>query len=187
MTTPKIHIIHENSQWTAPLITALEQRGAPYADWHLAHGSFDLSSEPPQGVFYNRMSASSHTRGHRFSPEYCACVLDWLELHGRRVLNGRRALELELSKIAQYRALAQVDVPVPRTVAALGMDQLCAAAEALGGPFVTKHNRAGKGLGVRLFQHPGLCSLHTGFDHTQILAPDLALDQNLDLDPIQCQ
>ena len=25
---------------------------------------------PPEGVFYNRMSASSHTRGHRHAPEH---------------------------------------------------------------------------------------------------------------------
>ncbi len=151
--TPKIHVIHENSEWTAPLMAALQARGAPAADWHLEAGTFDLSAEPPPGVFYNRMSASSHTRGHRHSPEYCACVLDWLELHGRRVLNGRRALELELSKIAQYRALRQHEVLTPRTIAALGQAQLLEAAGAFEGPFITKHNRAGKGLGVRLFQH----------------------------------
>ena len=28
----EIHILHENSEWTAPLIAALEARGLPYRD-----------------------------------------------------------------------------------------------------------------------------------------------------------
>ena len=71
----EIHILHENSEWTAPLIAALEARGLPYRDWFLDEGTVDLSAEPPDGVFYNCMSASSHTRGHRYSPELTAAVL----------------------------------------------------------------------------------------------------------------
>ena len=33
-----------------------------------------MSAAPPEGVFYNRMSASSHTRGHRYAPELTAGV-----------------------------------------------------------------------------------------------------------------
>ena len=54
----KIHIIHENAEWTAPLLDALAARGLPYEDWFLDEGSLDLSQPPPKGVFYNRMSAS---------------------------------------------------------------------------------------------------------------------------------
>ena len=62
---PAIHVIHENADWTAPLFDALEARGLPYVDWNMAYGDLALSEAPPQGVFYNRMSASSHTRGNR--------------------------------------------------------------------------------------------------------------------------
>ncbi len=148
----KIHVIHENDEWTAPLLKALEDRGLPYEDWFLDSGALDLSATPPEGVFYNRMSASSHTRGHRYSPEYAASVLAWLESHGRRVLNPGRALNLELSKVAQYATLEAHGIRTPRTVAVVGLDGLAAAAESIGAPFITKHNRAGKGLGVRLFQ-----------------------------------
>ena len=51
------------------------------------------------------MSASSHTRGHRYAPEYTATVLDWLEYHNRRVINNSRSLNLELSKSLQYKEL----------------------------------------------------------------------------------
>ena len=44
----------------------------------MAYGQSSLNTlnTPPQGVFYNRMSASSHTRGHRFAPEFTAVVLN---------------------------------------------------------------------------------------------------------------
>ncbi len=148
-----IHIIHENEEWTAPLLRALDALGHPYKDWHLGNGNLDLDEAPPAGVFYSRMSASSHTRGHRYAPELTAGVLAWLEAAGSRVLNGTRALALEVSKMAQYAALRQHGIQVPRTVAALGREQIIAAACDFDVNFITKHNRAGKGLGVRLHEN----------------------------------
>jgi hypothetical protein len=150
---PRIHILHESDEWTAPLRAALDELGLPYEAWFLDQGELDLATAPPEGVFYNRMSASSHTRGHRFAPELTAAVPAWLEGHGRRVLNGGRALQLEVSKVAQYEALRRHGVPTPRTVATVGREALLKAGAAFAGrPFITKHNRAGKGLGVRLFR-----------------------------------
>ena len=148
----KIYIIHENREWTAPLLRELSARSLPYEDWFLDQGRLDLGESPPDGVFYNRMSASSHTRGHRYAPEYTAAVLAWLESHGRRVVNPGRALQLETSKVAQYATLERHGIRTPRTIAVIGRDKLRRAADAFAVPFITKHNRAGKGLGVRLFQ-----------------------------------
>ncbi len=149
---PRIHILHENDEWTAPLRAALDELDLPYEAWFLDQGGIDLAAPPPEGVFYNRMSASSHTRGHSFAPELTAAALAWLEGHGRRVLNGSRALQLEVSKVAQYQALRRHGVPTPRTIAAVGREAILRAGRAFEGrPFITKHNRAGKGLGVRLF------------------------------------
>src|SRR4051812_40738538 len=147
----KIHVIHENDAWVDPLRAAFAELDLPYSEWFLNQGVLDFSSVPPDGVFYNRMSASSHTRGHRFAPEYTAAVLAWLEQHGRRVVNNSRALQLELSKIAQYAALAKYGIRTPRTNAAIGPRHIVEAARSFTGPFITKHNRAGKGLGVKLF------------------------------------
>ncbi|MBM7095507.1 alpha-L-glutamate ligase [Bacillus sp. H-16] len=147
----KVYIIHENEEWTAPLKKALKDLEVPFEDWHLSEGTVDLQTEPPEGIFYNRMSASSHTRGHRFAPELTAAVLTWLESHGRTVLNDSRALTLELSKVIQYERLKQFGIRTPDTVAAVGKDQLIKAAKNFPAPFITKHNRAGKGLGVMRF------------------------------------
>ena len=149
---PKIHVIHENDAWVEPLRAAFAERHLPYEEWFLSEGMVDLAATPPEGVFYNRMSASSHTRGHRYAPELTAAVLAWLQSHGRRVVNDGRALALEISKVAQYEALRAHGIRTPRTLAAVGAGQILAAARNLPAPFITKHNRAGKGLGVRLFQ-----------------------------------
>ncbi|WP_100011161.1 ATP-grasp domain-containing protein [Lentibacillus sediminis] len=148
----KIYVIHENKEWTDHLIQRLEELGIPYEDWLLDSGKVDLTSVPPEGIFYNRMSASSHTRGNRFAPELTNAVLAWLEQHGRTVINGSGALQLELSKVRQYLELEKFGVKTPKTIAAVGKEELLEAAASFEGKrFITKHNRAGKGLGVQLF------------------------------------
>ena len=148
-----IHVIHENAAWLEPLASALDAERLAWCDWFLDQGSFDLSQPPPQGVFYNRMSASSHTRDHRYAAELTASVLAWLAGNGRRVVNGPRALDLEISKARQYAALEASGIPTPRTILVAGKDQLPAAARRYfeASPMILKPNRGGKGLGVRLF------------------------------------
>ena len=157
----KIYIIHENDEWTVHLTKRLEELNLPYESWHLDQGIVDLTTAPPEGVFYNRMSASSHTRGHRYAPELAGGTLAWLEFHGRTVSNGSRALSLELSKINQYTALEASGIRTPKTIAAVGKGQIIEAAQKLNKtPFITKHNRAGKGLGVQLFQSVEALSIY---------------------------
>ncbi len=149
-TNDRIHILHENDAWTAPLHEALDERGLPYTDWHLAQGYVDTQSVPPTGVFYNRMSASAHTRDHAHAPELTRHVLAWLESHGRRVINNSRALALEVSKVAQYVALDAAGIRTPRTLAAVGRDAVLDAAHKLDQwPFILKPNRGGTGAGVQ--------------------------------------
>lgn len=148
----KVYVIHENSEWTVHLTRRLEELNIPFEEWDLSEGNFDLTEAPPEGIFYSRMSASSHTRGHRYAAEYTSAVLEWLESYGRTVINGTGALRLEVSKAAQYAALFKHGIKTPRTLVATGSEQIIQAARKLGDPsFITKHNRAGKGLGVRLF------------------------------------
>ena len=161
---PRIYVIHENDAWVEPLRTAFDAAGVPFAEWFIAEGTLDLGEPPPNGVFYNRMSASSHTRGHRYAAELTGGVLAWLEAYRRRVVNGGRALQLEISKMAQYAALGQHGIRVPRTVAAVGRDAIVQAARRMPAPFITKHNRAGKGLGVRLFDSAEALERHVDSD-----------------------
>ena len=87
----RVYVIHENDEWVVPLRKNFEARGIRFAEWHLDEGILDLRTPPPPGVFYNRMSASSHTRDHRYAPELTAAVLSWLKGHGAVVVNGERA------------------------------------------------------------------------------------------------
>ena len=149
----RITVLHENSAWVEPLREAFAELGLPYDEWFLNEGTIAFDRAPPEGVYYNRMSASSHTRGHRYAPELTHGVLNWLEAYERRVVNTSRALYLELSKLAQYAALERTGVRTPRTVAAVGRDHVLTAAREFGpGPWILKPNRGGKGLGVQLFQ-----------------------------------
>jgi glutathione synthase/RimK-type ligase-like ATP-grasp enzyme len=155
-TVPPIHVIHENPDWLPPFAKAFAARGEAFVDWNLSDGAFDLSSPPPAGLFYNRMSASAHSRGHRYSPEYASAVIAWLAAHDRPVINGPGAIALEVNKAAQLARLERAGVPVPRTVAALGAERIAEAAESFApGPVIVKPNRGGKGLGIQLFEDAG--------------------------------
>ncbi len=147
----KVHVLHENPEWYAPIGAALDAAGVPHEQWLLGDGVLDLDDPPPGGVFWSRLSASSHTRGHPHAKEHARAVLTWLESHRRRVVNGRSALELEVSKAAQLAALRAAGFDVPRTLVVAGAADLPAAARKLPAPFIGKHNQGGKGLGVRLF------------------------------------
>jgi hypothetical protein len=160
----KVYVIHENGEWLAPLRREFATLEVPFAEWFLDRGALDLTSAPPEGVFYNRISASSHTRGHRYSPEFTAAVLAWLKRHGRLVVNGERAIQLEVSKVAQYESLKAFGIPTPDTSAVVGPENIVAAAQRIGFPVIIKHNRAGKGLGVQLAHSETALTEHLASD-----------------------
>ncbi len=141
----KVYIIHENGEWVAPLRERLKALHTPFEEWNLVHGTVPIDDVPPEGIFYNRMSASSYTRNHRFSPEYAAVVMSWLEAHNRTIVNDSRALALEINKAAQYQILRAAGIKTPRTVIAVGNDAILEAADTFGEePLILKPNRGGK-------------------------------------------
>ena len=149
----KIYILHENDEWIEPLRKELHAINAPFEEWHLGKRNVDHLDKPPYGIFYNRMSASSHTRGHRYAPEHTAVVLNWLEKNKRRVINNSRALSLEISKSLQYKELDSFGIKTPKTIYCSNKESILKSANVFTKPFITKHNRGGKGLGVKLFNN----------------------------------
>jgi len=146
-----VYIIYENEDWLPPLRREFKRYNIPFQEWFLFSGEVDLSSVPPEGVFINRISPSSHTRGHAHSVDFAREVVNWLEVHGRRVINGSSAFRLEVSKWAQYVSLQKSGVLVPKTIAAVGdAKQLQKTAKNFSAPFMSKPNRGGKGSGVHL-------------------------------------
>ena len=155
----RVHVIHENDEWLPPFAAAFDAAGLPWEPWHLNGDVMDLDAPPPPGIFWSRMSASSHTRGHLHAKEHTRSVLSWLEGHGRTVVNGRRVLELEVSKVDQHSALRAAGFDVPRTFAVVGdLTRASEVARRLPTPFISKDNQGGKGLGVRRFDS------HEAFD-----------------------
>ncbi|MEM6791214.1 MAG: alpha-L-glutamate ligase [Myxococcota bacterium] len=147
-----IHVLYENDDWLPPLVAALEAEGLEHHLWRVQHGHFDPLAPPPRGIYLNRMSPSSHTRGHDESVDLTLEMLAWLEHHGRRVVNGSRAVALEVSKARQALALRRHGIRTPETRLAVGRAAALEAAATLPTPFITKHNQGGKGLGIVLLE-----------------------------------
>lgn len=151
-------ILYENEDWLPPLLDALTRNDVPFEPLFVDGGVIDLAKEPEPGVYVNRMSPSSHTRGHQGGVQFMREYLTFLESWGRRVINGSRAFELEVSKTKQDIALRAQGIQTPRTVAVIGRERLLTAGKQMETPFITKHNQGGKGLGIRLFR------THEGFE-----------------------
>ena len=148
-----VHVLHENPDWMPPFAAAFAAEGVDWDETLVTGGSLELAAEPAAGLWWSRMSASAHTRGHTAAAEHARALLDLLEAHGRRVVNGRAVLDLELSKVRQLALLRAAGIAVPRTVAVVGgrPEDVLAAAARIGPPVVVKPNRGGKGLGVTRF------------------------------------
>lgn len=148
-----VHVLYENPDWMPPLRQALAARGLPVVEHFCAGGTVDIGALPPEGVWLNRMSPSSHTRGHQGGVQFVREMLTWLEAHGRPVVNGSTAFALEVSKVRQHAALIAAGIRTPRTIGVVGgPEALREAARTMRTPFITKHNQGGKGLGVQLFR-----------------------------------
>jgi len=148
----KIYVIHENYQWFEPIKNVLLERHLPFESWYMESGSVHLSELPQKGVYFSKMSASSSTRDHRFSPDYAFALLSYLEANKSRVINGSNVLRLEISKVEQYICLKKSGIPVPETAACFGKHHLLETARRFKSPFILKPNRGGKGIGVQLFR-----------------------------------
>lgn len=159
-----IHILYENPDWVPPLTTALDAQGLEYSLVEVWQGGIPFDNDPPEGIWINRMSPSSHTRGHAESVALTHEWLGWLESAGRRVVNGSHAFRLEVSKILQDLVLRKHGINTPRTVAGVGAKALVELAETFEGPFITKHNQGGKGLGISLFESASAFADHVGSD-----------------------
>ncbi|MAA79201.1 MAG: alpha-L-glutamate ligase, partial [Deltaproteobacteria bacterium] len=65
---PTVNILFENPDWLPPLTTALSKAGFSNVNLvQLSNGLIESLSEPPQGIWINRISPSSHTRGNEYT------------------------------------------------------------------------------------------------------------------------
>ena len=156
-----IYILHDNPDWLSGLRTSLIHQNIKYTEWNFRDPSnilnqIEIDKAPPQGVFYNRVSASSHTRGARYSLEQARMVIVWLEKWGRRVINGSHTLDIESSKFVQYLYLNDHDIGVPQSRYATNVNQLSQLTDSFlndGKKCIIKDNRGGSGISVELIEN----------------------------------
>ncbi len=148
----RIFVIHENEEWLPPLAAALEARGLDWDEIFMSGRSVDLSATPQEGVYYNRMSASSWTREHGAAPQLTLALLENIQAHGHRVVNKARALDLEISKARQAVILERNGIRTPRSVLAAGASDIAKTARTFEGPVILKPDCGGKGAGVSLYE-----------------------------------
>ena len=148
----RIFVIHENEEWLPPLAGALSAYGLDWDELFMNGREVDMAQMPEDGIYYNRMSASSWTRGHGAAPQLTLALLENLQARGRRVVNKARALDLEISKARQAIVLQRHDIRTPRSVLAAGTLSVVRAARSFDGPVILKPDCGGKGAGVQLFE-----------------------------------
>ena len=129
------------------------------------------------------MSASSHSRGHRYAPEKTRDLLKWLERDKKRVINNSRALELEISKIEQYKELDKFNIKFPKTLSTKNKNELIERSKEFNKPFITKHNRGGRGLGVKYFTNTDELKKYINGDFEDSIDGITLLQEYVESDP----
>ena len=168
---PKVFVLYENEEWALPLFKALDVINVDYAGWNLGSHILDLQQTPPDGIFYNKISASSHLRGNDVAIEMGQSVIQWLELHERRVINGHQTITTEISKGRQSLLLQKYGLLTPNTLVVNALEDLPKASDFFEDkPFILKPNKGGKGAGVQLFESKK--QLETAISNNEISSPD---------------
>lgn len=72
-------ILYENEDWLPPLFAALESGSVPFERVLVDGGALCTAHLPETGVYVNRMSPSSHTRGHHGAVQFMREYLAYLE------------------------------------------------------------------------------------------------------------
>jgi hypothetical protein len=147
----RVAVLYEHPEWFLPLFAALEHRGLDVVRVDATSLGWDPDEAPGFSLLLNRMSPSSHTRGHGHAIHAAAAYIDWVESHGVPVVNGSAAYRLELSKSAQLDLLRRLGIRYPRARAINNPAEAPAAARDLRFPIVVKPNIGGSGAGIQRF------------------------------------
>ena len=149
-TTPKpIAIYYEHPDWFRLLFAELERRSLGYVAIEADQHHYDpAESESDYSLLFNRMSPSAYLRGHGQGIFYTLAYLEHLERLGTRVINGRKAFAIEISKALQLSLLASLGLPYPRALVINHPSQAIQASYDLRFPIVVKANVGGSGAGV---------------------------------------
>lgn len=130
----------------------LENRGIEWEPLHAEAFAYDPAEPPAQRLVVNRMSPSSHRRGHGNGIFLVRDYLRHLEETGVQVVNGTGAYSVEISKARQLDLFRRCGVGYPRAVVVNHASRVMEAARRLEFPVVFKPNVGGSGAGIVRFE-----------------------------------
>jgi len=114
MSTKPIGIYYEHPDWFRLLFTALDRRNTPYVRIAAQEHYYDpAEADTGLALLFNRMSPSAYLRDHGQGIFYTLNYLEHVERLGTRVINGRRAFTVEISKALQLSLLNSLGLPYP--------------------------------------------------------------------------
>src|SRR5205807_4882203 len=116
MTTSKpIAIYYEHPDWFRLLFAEMDRRGIPYAAIDAPQHQYDPDEDESEyALLFNRMSPSAYLRGNGNGILYTINYLEHLDRLGTRVINGRAAFSIEISKALQLSLLRSLGLRYPR-------------------------------------------------------------------------
>jgi hypothetical protein len=150
-----VGILDEHPSWSNRLIAELTGRGVPLEKIDPASHAF-LPADRTRGysVVVNRVSPSSHTRGHGAALFYAHAFLAYVEELGIPVINPAAAYRSETSKAYQALLFERLGLRYPRTAVVNDAAQVGKAAAGFRFPVVVKPNIGGSGAGILRFPSP---------------------------------
>jgi len=173
-------VLYEHPEWQKPLFSALEANGVNYKAFDLKKGVFDPADLPETKLVFNQASPSGYVRGNDRSIPLALSIIQSYEHAGTPVLNGSRALQLELSKAAQVSLLKSLGLDYPRSVAFNDVNAIDARWNRW--PALLKPEQGGSG--ARIYQVDNLAEVRTILSDPLTWQPDrlFLLQEILDYD-----
>lgn len=178
--TVDLIVLFEHPEWQKPLFSALEENGVDYQAFDLKNGAFDPAELPKAKLVFNQASPSGYVRGNDRSIPLALSIIQSYEHSGVPVLNGSKALQLELSKAAQVSLLKSLGLDYPRSVAFNHVEAI--AGRWSQWPALLKPEQGGSG--ARIFQVESPDEVRTILADPVIWQPDrlFLLQEILDFD-----
>jgi len=178
-----IGILYEHPEWFELLFAELSRRNIPFTKLPADAFLYDPTVRPPVDLVVNRMSPSSHRRGHGNGVFLVRDYLRHLEEANIPVVNGSAAYAVEISKAWQLDLFRRCGVGYPKAVVVNHASRVLEAAKNLTFPIVFKPNVGGSGAGIVRFdslEQLAVADFDFGVDGTALLQEFLtARDQSI--------
>jgi len=144
-------ILYEHPEWFQLLFAELDRRGIAWSPLHAESFLYDPERAVQYALVVNRMSPSSHRRGHGNGIFTVRDFLFHMEQSGVQVVNGSTAYAVGISKARQLDLFLRCGVAYPKARVVNDARRVVEAARGLEFPIVFKPNVGGSGAGIVRF------------------------------------